>query len=240
MARRRGPFISVLPVPPVMERLAVNVSRLELGWHEPAVVNAYVHEGDGVTLVDTGYRWNRRSLPRELRAAGYDVADVDRVLLTHYDLDHVGGVGRFDCPVYLGARDVALVRGTWDPPLVHHKGLFHRAVREVVDLKGADLRPVEDGQRIAGFTAHHTPGHNPGHTAYVHDDGAAFVGDLLWETDGELTTPFWGDSYDMAELRRSVRRFAASAGEVEAICPGHGVPFVRGATDRLRRFADRL
>ncbi len=231
-----------------MERLGVETARLELGWCEPVVVNAYVHETDrdgargtgDVTLVDTGLRFNRRSLPAELRAAGYETGDVDRVLLTHYDLDHVGGVSRFDCPVYLGRRDVALVRRSWDPPLVHHKGLFHRAVRRLVDLSDADLRPVEDRQRIAGFTAHHTPGHNPGHTAYVHDDGTAFVGDLLWETDGELTTPFWGDSYDMGELRRSVREFAANAGEVSAICPGHGVPFVRNAGTRLRGLADRL
>lgn len=224
-----------------MERVRADVCRLQLGWAEPLVVNGYVTEtGDGVTLVDTGMPLNRRPLRSELAAAGYALGDVDRVLLTHYDLDHVGGVGRFDCPVYLGARDVDLVRRVWNPPFDHPKGLFHRAARRAVDLGGADLRPVEDGQRIAGFTARHTPGHNPGHTAYVRDDGAAFVGDLLWETDGELTTPFWGDSYDMRELHRSVRRFAADAGDVEIICPGHGVPFVRDADARLRALAGRL
>jgi glyoxylase-like metal-dependent hydrolase (beta-lactamase superfamily II) len=230
-----------------MERLRADTARLQLGWYEPVVVNAYVHEtgaeggrGTGdVTLVDTGLRYNRRSLPAELRAAGYAPGDVDRILLTHYDLDHVGGVGRFDCPVYLGERDVDLVRGAWSPPAGHPKGAFHRVARRLVDLDDADLRPVADGDRIAGFTAYHTPGHNPGHTAFVRD-GVAFVGDLLWETDGELTTPFWGDSYDMAELRRSVRGFAAAVGPLEAICPGHGIPFVRAGSARLDSLVDRL
>ena len=223
-----------------MQRLRPDTARLELGWFEPLVVNAYVHESEaGVTLVDTGMPSNRRSLVAELRAAGYEVADVDRLLLTHYDLDHVGGVGRVDCPVYLGARDVALARGDDPPPLSHPKGAFHRTVRRAFDLGEADFRAVEDGDRIAGFTAHHTPGHNPGHVAYVRD-GVVFVGDLLWETDGELTLPFRGDSYDLGELRRSVRLLADRAGGVEAICPGHGVPFVRNGGARLRALADRL
>jgi len=235
-----------------MEQLRGDTARLELGWREPIVVNAYVYEsppgsadedgqdGGTVTLVDTGLRYNRRSLTAELRAAGYERSDVDRILLTHYDLDHVGGVGQFDRPVYLGTCDVDLVRGSWDPPLDHPKGLFHRLARKWFDLNGVDLRPVTDGDRIGGFTAHHTPGHNPGHFASVHDAGVAFVGDLLWETNGELTPPFWGDSYDMHELRRSIRAFARSAGEFEAICPGHGIPFRDEGSERLQSLADRL
>jgi glyoxylase-like metal-dependent hydrolase (beta-lactamase superfamily II) len=233
-----------------MERVRDDTARLQLGWAEPFVVNAYVFDdGDGVTMVDTGMPVNRRSLRAELAAAGYGPEDVDRVLLTHYDLDHVGGLTPlarllggppFDADVYLGASDVALVRGDADPPWLHHKGSFHRLARGVFDLDDVTLGPVEDGDRIGGFTAYHTPGHNPGHTTYVHDEGVAFVGDLLWETDGELTPPFWGDSYSMRELRASIRAFSDRSGAFETVCPGHGVPFVRGGSDRLRALAARL
>ncbi|MFC5972959.1 MBL fold metallo-hydrolase [Halomarina salina] len=233
-----------------MERVRDDTHRLQLGWTEPFVVNAYVFEGgDGVTLVDTGMPANRHSLRSELAAAGYRPGDVDRVLLTHYDLDHVGGLTplarwlggpAFDAAVYLGATDVALVRGHHDPPWIHHKGSFHRFARAVFDLDDVPLRRVDDGDRVGGFTAYHTPGHNPGHTAYVHDDGVAFVGDLMWETDGELTPPFWGDSYSMRELRDSVRAFSDRAGEFEAVCPGHGTPFVRRGSERVRALAARL
>ncbi|MFD1515224.1 MBL fold metallo-hydrolase [Halomarina rubra] len=233
-----------------MERVRADTHRLQLGWTEPFVVNAYVFEGeDGVTLVDTGMPLNRRSLRAELAAAGYVPADVDRVLLTHYDLDHVGGLtslahrlggARFDAEVYLGAGDVALVRGTADPPWVHHKGAFHRLARELFDLDGVAFRGVAEGDRIGSFTAYHTPGHNPGHTVYVHDAGVAFVGDLLWETDGELTPPFWGDSYSMRELRASIRAFSDRAGSFEVVCPGHGTPFVRGGSDRVAALSSRV
>jgi glyoxylase-like metal-dependent hydrolase (beta-lactamase superfamily II) len=81
------------------------------------VAHCLLVEGDqGLTLVDTGFgaadiaerrmgagfiRLNRPSLdPAEtavaqVRAAGYDAADVTDIVLTHLDLDHAGGLGDF-------------------------------------------------------------------------------------------------------------------------------------------------
>lgn len=227
---------------------------LELGWHAPLSSNAYLiddgidsesgerTDGD-VTLIDTGYRYNSRSLGAELEAAGYMPGDIDRVLLTHYDIDHTGGLDRisFDCPVYLGQREIELVNGEWDPPLSHHKGLFHRGARRLFPLPSdIDLQVVTDTQRIGRFTAYHTPGHNPGHTVYIHDAGVAFLGDLVWETDGEMTTPFWGDSYDMRRLRESVKDLARRCPSFEIACMGHGTPFTENGYERLQALAERL
>jgi len=208
-------------------QIADGVWHLDLGLVPPLASNAYLVDDGEVTLVDTGLRWNRPSLRGELRAAGYVPGDLDRVLLTHYDLDHTGGLSRLrDArpPVYLGDGDARLLSAEWSPPWLHHKGLFHRAARTLFPLpEGTDLRCVRDGDRIGRFTAHHTPGHNPGHTVYVHDDGAAFLGDLVWEQEGELTTPVWFDSYDVAELRASIRSLADRI-EFEVACMGHGDP----------------
>lgn len=237
-----------------MRRLREDLWLLELGWHAPLGSNAYLIDdgidpetGDrttgDVTLIDTGYRYNRRSLPSELETVGYAPSDIDRVLLTHYDLDHTWGLNSvsFDCPVYLGEKDIALVQGEWEPPIAHHKGLFHRLARRWFSLPSdIDLRSVSDEQRIGRFTAYHTPGHNPGHTAYVHDAGIAFLGDLLWNTDGELTTPFWGDSYDMRQLRESVKDFTERCPPFDAVCIGHGTPFTDRGYERLQALAEQL
>jgi len=215
---------------------------LELGLVAPLASNAYLVDDGTVTLVDAGLPYNYPRLGEELGAAGYARTDVDRVLLTHYDLDHVGGLARLGGapPTHLGERDVDLLRGAADGGL-HHKGLFHRGLRRLFDLGERDLRRVADGDRIGGFEAFHTPGHNPGHTAFVHEElSAAFLGDLVWEDDGGLTPPFWLDSYDMREVRRSIRGFAARTPAFEAACMGHGTPFAAGGSDRLRALADRL
>lgn len=239
-----------------MRRLRADVWLLELGWAAPLGSNAYLiddgidpetgdrGEDDGtVTLIDTGPRYSRQSLSEELDAAGYTPSDIDRVLLTHYDLDHTGGLDRvsFDCPIYLGERDIALIEGERPLPLAHHKGLFHRFARRVFPLpEGIDLRSVRDGDSIGRFTAYHTPGHNPGHMVYIHDAGVAFLGDLVWESDGELTTPFWGDSYDMRQLHESVQKLARRCPSFDLVCIGHGTPFTEEGSDRLQALADRL
>jgi glyoxylase-like metal-dependent hydrolase (beta-lactamase superfamily II) len=228
-------------------RLTDGLWLLDVGLLPPVGSKVYlVDEGDdgGVTLVDAGLFVNYPSLRSELAATGYAASDVDRVLVTHYDIDHVGGLARlsgFDGPVYMGAEDVALLRGERAPTWLHHKAAFHRIARLVWNLRGRRLEPVEDGQRIGNFTAFHTPGHNPGHTVYVHEGlGAAFLGDLVWGDQAGLTTPFWLDSYDMRELRQSIRSFVDRAPPFELALVAHGTAVLEDGDDALRGLADRL
>jgi glyoxylase-like metal-dependent hydrolase (beta-lactamase superfamily II) len=217
------------------------VTLLDVAWPEPVGANAYLVDDGELTLVDSGLPVPRRSLAREIRAAGYAVADVDRVLLTHYDIDHVGGLARLDLdvPVYLGAADCRLVRRAWSPPWRHHKGAFHRILRRVYPLSGVDLRPVADGDRIGGFRALHTPGHNPGHTVFLHPASeAALLGDLVWNTDRGFVAPPWLDSYDTRRMADSIARIADRP--FEAACVGHGAPVPDGGGDRLAALAGEL
>ena len=225
-------------------RLADGVWALDLGLFPPIASNAYLAEDGETTLVDTGLPVNPSRLLAELREVGYEPADLDRVLLTHYDLDHTGGMDRlraegFAGEVHVGREDVALMDGSRSPSPFHPKGLFHLVARPFFDVP--DVEPVADGDRIGGFEAFHTPGHNPGHTVFVHEGlDAAFLGDLVWEEDGELTPPFWLDSYDMHALRESIRSFARRAPPFEVACTGHGTPLAEGGDDALRRLVARL
>ncbi len=214
---------------------------LEVAWPEPIGANAYLLDDGAVTLVDAGVPFPRRSLAGELDEAGYALSDIDRVLLTHYDVDHVGGLARVDieAPVYLGALDCRLLRRSWSPPVTHHKGAFHRLVRRVYSLSGTDLHPVEDGDRIGGFRAFHTPGHNPGHTVYLHPgSGVAMLGDLVWNTSRGFVTPPWIDSYDTDLIADSVARIARE--RFEAACMGHGSPLGSGGDRALAALASAL
>lgn len=218
---------------------------LDLGWPAPLGANAFVVDDGEVTLVDTGFPLNASRLRTELADAGVAVGDIDRVLLTHYDLDHVGGLARLasdlDAPAYLGEADLALLRGSWHPPLMHHKGLFHRGLRRLYRLpRDVELRPLADGDAIGGFTAHHTPGHNPGHMTFVHEArNVALLGDLAWSKPGRLVTPIWLDSYDMRTLRESVRSLAERVPPFEVAGVGHGEPLGSGGFAALRDLAAR-
>lgn len=226
-------------------RLREGLWLLDLGLIPPFATNGYLLHDGTVTLVDPGLPWNRPTVRNELAAAGYALSDLDRVLVTHYDLDHAGALGalgpEFDGPVYMGAADVALARRQSHPPLAHHKGLFHRAVRRLFPLPaGMDVRPVSDGDAVDGFTAYHTPGHNPGHTVFVHESGIAFLGDLVWGPEEGLRTPFRGDSYDMADIRASIVDFVDRAPPFAVAAMAHGEPRLTDGRDALVELADRL
>lgn len=227
------------------ERLAPGVHLLELGWHEPFGANAYLIDDGSLTLIDSGFPVAGQ-LEAELADASATVADIDRVLITHYDLDHIGGLARVarnaDAPVFIGAADLDIITGATAPPVFHHKGLFHRGLRAVFRLPDSlTFHPVTDGDIIGEFAAIHTPGHNPGHTVYVHRGRrAALLGDLVWESNGRLTLPIRLDSYDMTELRASVRRLSAITPPFEVACVGHGDPILTGGADALTALADRI
>lgn len=203
-------------------------------------------DGDGpVTLVDAGLWWNRPSIRDELGDAGYSPGDLDRVLITHYDLDHVGGLKRlqpeFGGPVYLGRPDWNVLTHDAHPSVTHHKGLFHRLARRLFPLPdGFEVRSVEDGDRVGNFTVYLTPGHNPGHAVYLHDGGVAFLGDLVWEQAGALTTPFWLDSYDMREVRESIADFSERVPAFDVAAMAHGNPVRSGGYDALLALANSL
>lgn len=231
----------------MVEQIASNVWWLRLGHFRPFDQNGYLVDDDGtLTLVDAGMPWDAGKVRASVADAGFELADIDRVLVTHYDLDHFGGLTRLqselDATVVIGEIDARLGLGEHSPPWLHHKGAFHRILRQFYPFPDdLPLVRVSDGESIGGFVAHHTPGHNPGHTVYVHESmGVGLLGDLVWAVDDGLTPPVWLDSYDMNALYESVRSFADRSVPFEVACIGHGDPLRSGGLEELRKLAASL
>ncbi|MDX1745506.1 MAG: MBL fold metallo-hydrolase, partial [Halobacteriales archaeon] len=87
----------------------------EVWWLDLRGVNAYLVDDDVPTLVDAGTRWDAPAVRSGIREAGFSLDDIGRVLLTHYDLDHAGGLARLSselsAPVHAGAPDADVLRG---------------------------------------------------------------------------------------------------------------------------------
>jgi glyoxylase-like metal-dependent hydrolase (beta-lactamase superfamily II) len=232
-------------------------------WLDLGSVNSYLAvDGDDLVLVDAGTPRSGAAIAEGIRDAGYEIGDVTRVLVTHFDLDHVGALSKLDldAPVYAGRADAEVLAGQTDPDWRSRKGLLQRAVKPFVSAPGLPIRPVEDGDEIGGFTAYHTPGHSPGHVAYVASDGkkrnagddggaeiasasapsVGFLGDLVVESDGQLEPSPWVLSYDTDEVARSIRRLADAVPDFDVAAMGHGTPIMREGSQRLRELASRL
>ncbi|EMA52380.1 MBL fold metallo-hydrolase [Halococcus thailandensis] len=210
-------------------------------WFELTGVNAYLVEDDVLTLVDAGTPFDAHAIETGIQDAGHTVGDIERVLLTHYDFDHVGALARLsdlDATIRVGAADAAVLTGERKPPWNNHKGLLQRVSGPFVRMLDCPIEPIADGEQVGSFTAYHTPGHTPGHTSFVNEErSAGFLGDLVFEDRGALTASPWLVSYDTATVERSVRSLAERAPSFDALGMGHGVPFCRGGDERLAELA---
>lgn len=219
-------------------------------WLDLGGVNAYLaDDGGDLVLVDAGTPRSAAAIARGIRESGHEITDVARVLVTHYDLDHVGALSRLglDAPVYVGREDAYVLARQRKPDWRNHKGLLQRVTAPFVSTPDLPIRPVEDGDGVGGFTAYHAPGHTPGHTIYVAGDeqgddvpSVAFLGDLVREANGRLEASPWVVSYDTGEVKRSIRMLADRVPDFEMAAMGHGTPLATDGSERLRELARRM
>lgn len=214
-------------------------------WVDFPGVNAYVVDDDGViTLVDAGPPLYTHRLVNAVTHVGESLSAVERILITHYDFDHVGALGKLDAldaPVYIGRADMPYLTGEQKPPLRSQKGLFQRAVDWMVDVPKMSVVPTDDGDQLGSFTAYHTPGHTPGHTVYCSEKhSVGFLGDMVWERRGTVDMIPWFLCEEYERAKQSLVSFASRAPPFETLCPGHGTPVVEGGHEQLEQCVNRM
>jgi len=215
----------------------------DIWWVDLQGTNAFLVDDGALTLVDAGMPWHSSRLARAVSQVG-SVGDIERVIVTHFDIDHVGGLGRLgglDATVYVGAEDAPYLRGEERPPWGNRKGILQRALDMTRTTPDLPVEPVEDGDTVGSFTAYHTPGHTPGHTVFVSEEhSVGLLGDLVVGSDGRYNPPPWYLNYDDHRVRASLVDFADRADEFAVACQGHGTPFVERGADRVREAARRV
>ena len=143
-------------------------------------VNAcLVREDDGFTLVDTTLSGNARAIVEAASAAG---APIQRIALTHAHGDHIGSLDGLraelpDAEVILGAREARLVeeerRLDPDEPQAKVRGSWP-------SFETPPTRTVSEDDRVGSLRVVFSPGHTPGHVAYLDErDGTLIAGDAF-------------------------------------------------------------
>lgn len=207
-------------------------------------VNAYLLAGDELVLVDAGTPFDGDKLRSAVSETGHVVSDVDCVLVTHFDIDHVGGLAKLSelsAPIHMPGPDAGYLTGESSPPLSNRKGLMHRAIRPFVGHPDQPIEAVLDGDEFGNLTAYRTPGHTPGHTAYVSEDRqVAFLGDAVIGSDRSLSVPPWFLNYDTDGVKASIRSLARRAPVFEVAAQGHGTPIQSEGRRALTVLAESL
>ncbi len=190
-----------------------------------------VETGDARVLVDCGIGPVEREFPafgtfgggsllESLAATGVEPGAITHVVFTHLHVDHVGwAAGEDGTPTFANAAH-HVAEAEW---------AFWRANPDVGGAPSAErfldpledrIRWVGDGDAVApGIRAMATPGHTPGHLAYVVDAGdvqAVLVGDVFhhvrqFGTPG-ITCAFDIDATTALRTRARLARHAEQPG----------------------------
>ena len=218
-------------------------------------VNVYLIAEDPITIIDTGPKTKEavEALRSGLRAAGFRVSDIRRIVLTHAHEDHCGLAKSLRDE----AKNAEVLVHEWETGHRHsrleyeeHRKLLERA--GVPDAEIARLRRMYEGVRqyadSFGDNEHsplwddsdlafesgtlrivHTPGHTPGSCSFIREaDRTVIAGDCVLKriTPNPVLSP---DPVDPSKRFPSLAEYLVSLARIRSFAPtlvygGHGEP----------------
>ncbi len=224
--------------------------------------NAYlVGEGSSWILVDAGWKNDAPRIQAAVRSLLGPGVVPSAILLTHVHPDHSGSARDlavdWECPIFAHPAEVPIATGDFEVmdryagpldrwlilPVMRAIGRRRReAILTAGSLDGV-VQPLQSGgviPGVGGWQWVHTPGHTPGHVAYVRTrDMVVISGDalltlkvnslsgVLRQAQG-LSGPPWYTTWDRDAADASIQAIAALGPSV--LAGGHGAPLAGAGT----------
>ncbi len=177
----------------------------------------YLIHLEELVLIDTGSGWSVDKIINNIKLLGMDCKNLNRILLTHCHIDHIGGVPelkkRFGSRIYIHKLDA--------PPLENGDSILTAASwyqttfpPTPIDVKfelPEELLTIGD-QKIFCI---HTPGHTPGSICiYLDRDGKRVL--FGQDLHGPLLEEFGSN---LEDYERSTKKLLDL--EADILCEGH-------------------
>jgi len=212
----------------------------------PRVVsNTYILvDTDGLTVIDTGLPRSEKKILAYIASLGKSAQDVKRIILTHADLDHFGGLSALQkasgARTYASQIEADAIAAGRSSREIKPAGFSLRRVLFTLMspfMKATPFRVHEiiaEGQilpALGGLHVLETPGHTPGHISlFAPAVGILFCGDSMVANEKGLQGSRPGITWNETKARESEKKQAGLGARI--VCSGHG-PVVLDAAGKF-------
>lgn len=188
--------------------------------------------GSDAILVDTGYPGMKNELLAAMLAVGVKPEQLNHIILTHHDLDHMGCLKAMtestlpgtttkaitvwaheDEAPYIDGRSIPVKLTMFEPQLEHLPPEIREMVGRMKVAFANCFSPVDtllaDGEILpwGDVEVIHTPGHTPGHIClYLPESRTLIAGDLLTVKDDRLALLDDNMQFDLKQSHSSLKK----------------------------------
>ncbi|MFC5529034.1 MBL fold metallo-hydrolase [Cohnella yongneupensis] len=241
----------------------MSIKMLEISRGAPgtAIYPTVLHDDTTFVLVDTGMPGFRDAILERVREAGLGELRLTDIVLTHQDVDHIGGLPQFlgaaeaagDARpnVYAHADDKPYIEG--ELPLIKVPeerlnmilGQFPEELARQYRATFSTATPdnvshlLTDGQKLpfgGGVTVIHTPGHTPGHVCLYHHASKTLIAvDAMIVHEGQLMGPNPSFTPNLDQALQSLKKLTAF--DIAQVICYHGGLYTDRVNERIAEIA---
>jgi len=196
-----------------MKKITDSITLLDLsitmGDRQMVIHPTLLWDNKDAILVDAGFPGMLASIQNEMEIAGVPFEHLSKVILTHQDFDHIGGIPEIQ---NAATHPIEVLAHRLDKPYIEGEILLikHNPDRGHPPKVKVDT-VIDEGDVIPfieGLTVIFTPGHTPGHISLYHKNSKTLItGDAIISNDGELIGPNEKFTPDLALAWKSIARF---------------------------------
>lgn len=207
--------------------------------------NTYILvDADGLTVIDAGLPRSEKKILAYINSLGKSAQDIKRIIITHADLDHFGGLAALqkasDARTYASQLEAdAIAKGESSREIKPAGFSLRRILFSLLSpfIKATPFQVHEiiaEGQTLpalGGLQVVETSGHTPGHISlFAPSVGVLFCGDSMVSEAKGLLGSRPGITWNDSKARESEKKQAGLGAHI--VCSGHG-PVVMEAAGKF-------